>query len=91
MRTPKVGSKAWLEQVQEENEGELLLMDGYNDCIVGICTRIGSDPAIIYSRKKVIAKLVKQGMSVEEAEEFHEFNQAGAWVGKNTPYFLESQ
>lgn len=66
-----------------------LLMDGYDDCIVGVVTRFGAEPFVVYDHKKVLAKLMLDGMSEEEAVEFHEFNQAGAWVGKHTPGFLD--
>ena len=72
----------------EHYEG-LLLMDGYDDCFVGVCLRFGQEPIAIYDRSKVIRRLMKDGMSEEEAVEFHEFNQIGAWVGDQTPAFLD--
>jgi hypothetical protein len=30
-----------------------------------------------------------EDMDEEEAEEYFQFNVEGAWVGKNTPIFLE--
>ena len=33
-------------------------------------------------------KLIDDGMSIEEAEEFFEYNQLGAWVGETTPVFI---
>ena len=68
--------------------GELTTMDGYDDCVAGVCLRFGQEPIVIYDREKVIEKLMADGMDYEEAEEFHEFNQAGAWVGELTPAFL---
>ena len=71
-----------------EMHGEMLAMDGYDDCIAGICTRYGQEPVIIYDRARVIARLMDDGMTEDEAEEFHEFNQAGAWMGERTPAFI---
>lgn len=71
-----------------EDIDELLLMDGYDDCIAGIVTRFGEEPFVCYDREKVIEKLQADGMSYEEAVEFHEFNQAGAFVGDRTPSFI---
>ena len=69
-------------------EEPFLTMDGYQDCVVGIVSRMGLD-TVCYSYAKVIQKLVEFGdMSYDEAVEFHEFNQAGAWVGSKTPCFL---
>ena len=67
----------------------LLLMDGYDDCICGICMRFGQPPIIAYDQDKVIEKLVKEGMTHEEAVEYFEFNQIGAWMGELTPCFIE--
>jgi len=43
-----------------------------------------------YSLNKVIDKLTNDGMSVEEAFEFYEFNQLGAWVGDTTPCYIDT-
>lgn len=70
-----------------EDEDGLLVMDNFDDCIVGVGQRF-TDHFVIYDFKKVIAKLMEDGMSYEEAIEWHEFNQVGAWVGPRTPVFL---
>lgn len=75
--------------VSEVSEFELLVMDGFDDCLVGVVTILGKQPVACYDRQKVIEKLVSQGMSEEEAREFHEFNQAGAYMGDATPVFLD--
>ena len=69
---------------------EALIMDGFDDCVVGILERFGIDqPIVVYDREKVIAKLMdRDGMTHEEALEFYYFNQVGAWVGEKTPAFL---
>jgi biotin synthase-related radical SAM superfamily protein len=77
-----------LEDLTDTYGDELLKMDGFDDCIAGVCLRFGQEPVIIYDRAKVISKLMEDGCTEEEAEEFHEFNQAGAWVGERTPAFL---
>ena len=52
-------------------------------------TRFGQGPVLAYDYDKVIDKLVADGMTPEEAVEYHDFNQAGAWVGKGTPCFVQ--
>ena len=79
-----------LNQICEDYDIELLCMDGFDDCIAGIVTRYCQDPIVCYDRKKVIAKLMKDGMTEEEAEEFFSFNQIGAWLGDKTPCFIET-
>jgi hypothetical protein len=69
-------------------DDELLLMDGFDGCIIGICHSFGGEPVVAYDYEKVIAQLQSHGMTYEEAVEYHEFNQAGAYVGELTPVFI---
>ena len=71
-----------------EIDPDLLLMDGFDDCIIGICESFGSESVVAYDYDKVIANLESQGMTYEEAVEYHEFNQLGAYVGERTPVFI---
>ena len=66
----------------------MLKMDGFDDCVVGICERFGMEAVLAYDRDKVIAKLMGEGMTEEDAEEFFEYNQIGAWMGERTPVFV---
>ncbi len=68
-----------------------LKMDGYDDCILGVCRRFGQEPILAYDYDKVIDKLVDDGMTYDEAVEYHEYNQAGAWLGEYTPCFIHSE
>jgi len=71
-----------------EIDPDLLLMDGFDDCIIGICESFGSVSVVAYDYDKVLANLQASGMTYEEAVEYHEFNQAGAYVGERTPVFI---
>jgi hypothetical protein len=71
-----------------EIDPDLLLMDGFDDCIIGICESFGGVPVVAYDYDKVLASLQASGMTYEEAVEYHEFNQAGAYVGERTPVFI---
>lgn len=84
--------REWVDQysdqyIQCDESNGLLVMDNYDDCIIGIARRF-NDTFVIYDQKKVIEKLMRDGMSHEEAAEFWEFNQVGAWLGDKTPGFL---
>jgi hypothetical protein len=39
---------------------------------------------------KVLAALMQDGATHEEAVEWFEFNMVGAWVGEFTPAFIET-
>lgn len=71
-----------------ETNPDAMFMDGYDDAIVGVVSRFGMNDVTAYDVDKVIATLVKGGCTEEEAVEFFEFNQIGAWVGENTPAFV---
>lgn len=69
---------------------EMLKMDGYDDCMIGVVSGFKQEPVFAYDYDKVIAKLMADGMDRDEAEEFHDFNQAGAWMGEGTPMFIRT-
>jgi len=70
-----------------EIDPEILLADGFEDALIGH-VQIFSKTAALYDRAKCIKILRKRdGMTEEEAEEFFEFNVAGAYVGEHTPAF----
>jgi len=69
---------------------ECVKMEGFDDCILGVCQRIGNSNCIAYDLGKVIRKLMKEGMTRREALEYFEFNQLGAFVGETTPVFIDT-
>jgi hypothetical protein len=82
--------KTTREELAEQYGDDILLMDGYDDCVVGVVEQFGRPPIVCYDRELVIRKLMEDGMTQEEAEEFFEFNQIGAWAGERTPCFMTS-
>ena len=69
---------------------QFLKADGFDDCVVGVCHRYGQPLLLAYDEEKVIKKLMKRDkMTREDALEFYTFNIIGAWVGKQTPVFIE--
>ena len=77
-----------IRELLSDIDPDLLLMDGFDDCIIGVCESFGGIPVVAYDYDLVIAKLQSHGMTYEEAVEYHEFNQAGAYVGELTPVFI---
>lgn len=77
-------------KIIDEQEELVILMNGFDDAIIGIVTGFGSERRVCYDYHKVIDILVKRdGMTEEEAVEFHEYNQLGAYVGEQTPVYIE--
>ena len=69
---------------------KILLADGLEYAFMGIGRQF-THPVAIYSYKKTIKILMKQGMSREEAIEYFDYNIAGAFVGDQTPVFLQDE
>ena len=74
--------------IKINEQDKLMCMDGYDDCIVGIVEQFGKPPILCYNKLLVIQKMIDDGSSYEEAEEYFEYNQIGAYVGEFTPCFL---
>ncbi len=75
------------EWVDNELDGEeALVIDGYDDCIIGI-VQLFNKRIVLYDQMKVIAKLVAGGLDEAEAVEWYEFNIIGAYMGEGTPGF----
>lgn len=76
-----------MDQLREENP-DAIILDGYDSAFVGIARRCGQPSVAAYSYSKIIDELRRE-MSYDEAVEFFEFNIGGAWMGENTPVFIE--
>jgi len=70
-------------------EEKILLADGFNEALIGTGERAGSLPVAVYDREKCIDILRKQDMSREEAEEYFDYNVMNAFVGEQTPIFVD--
>ena len=76
------------EQIAEYNEGAMLA-DGFDEAILGVAERCSMDPVVIYDVDKMVEILMERdGMELDEAREYIEFNVIGAYVGEGTPMFL---
>lgn len=67
----------------------MLRVDGFNDCIIGICMRAGQSDIIAYDKVKVLAKLESDGMDADDTLEWFTFNILGSHMGEETPCFIE--
>jgi hypothetical protein len=75
-----------LSKILEDYE-DVLIADGFDDAVIGI------EPMtmrVVYDIDKVIEILMDQGMDHDEAIEYYEFNIVGAYVGEQTPLFVNT-
>jgi hypothetical protein len=77
-----------LEQILEiYPEEEILKADGFDDAVIGIeQTRL----RLVYDIDKMRTILIDgEGMTFEEAMEYLDYNVFGAYVGDNTPLYIQ--
>jgi hypothetical protein len=79
----------YIKKCMGEDE-KILLADGLESAFMGIGRQFHY-PIAIYSYKKVIKALMRSGMDREEAIEYFDYNIAGAFVGDQTPVFLQDE
>lgn len=65
---------------------EILIADGFEEAFLGIAFQFNKYIAV-FDKQKCIDILCRN-MSYEEAIEYFSFNVEGAYVGENTPAFL---
>tara|TARA_R110000824_G_scaffold4947_6_gene23264 strand:+ start:3090 stop:3371 length:282 start_codon:yes stop_codon:yes gene_type:complete len=80
----------WMEDIGLE---PLLLLghedevDDFEDAFIGVA----KDSIAVYERDKVIKVFMdRDGMSYEEAIEWFDFNVQGAYVGEQTPLYIQT-
>ena len=61
-------SERRVESLYAEWGGGLLTLDGYDECILGVVTRVDMPPIVCYDRQKVIDRLAAD-MPRDEAED----------------------
>jgi len=67
----------------------MMKADGFDKAIIGIASRAGFEDVIAYNWDKCVNVLQdRDGMSLEDAIEFMDFNVVGSYVGKDTPVFV---
>jgi hypothetical protein len=80
-----------LKEKLDEHIGDdysILLADGLDEAFIGIGWQFNT-PLAVYDRDRCIEILESQGMTPEEAQEYFYYNTQGAYVGEQTPIFLE--
>lgn len=63
-----------------------LKADGFDAAIIGIDML---SERIIYDKNIMAKILVEEGMDVDDAIEYLEYNVFGAWVGDHTPIYMD--
>lgn len=64
----------------------LLFADGFDDAILGLDTL---SLRVVYSKQQMIQILIDEDMTLEDAMEFLEYNTWNAYVGEQTPIYVD--
>ena len=82
-----------LEEINEqlaEMEESAKTADGFDDAILGIETSMNSKPRVVYSMTECINILMERdGMTYTDALEYFSYNVEGAYVGPQTPIWVD--
>ncbi len=70
-------------------EQQKLFWDGFDEAIIGTIIPFGGQETVCYRHSDMIRILVERdNLSLEEAEEYVDYNIIGAWLGETTPFIL---
>ena len=77
------------EDLAEEWGQQFLFMSepDYDEAIIGVMERAGGESVIAYDTQ-IILSVLERSMSIEEAQEFFEYNILGAYMGDKTPVYI---
>lgn len=85
----KVTLRNEVHEFLSELDESVVLMDGFDDAIIGFAERINTPLLAIYDWDKMVDILMtRDGMEYEEAVEYIAYNCMGAWVGDGTPMIM---
>ena len=76
----------------------MLKADGFDEAIIGVGRRCGQPTIVVYNAeicREILHIQLKSNVVEDEvvadlaADEYFEFNVVGAWMGEDTPIFVE--
>tara|TARA_R110000744_G_scaffold23464_1_gene59486 strand:+ start:210 stop:530 length:321 start_codon:yes stop_codon:yes gene_type:complete len=70
----------------EELNPDALMYDGFDEALVGMIARCGTEPLALYDREKCIQILVAKGSTYEDAVDYFCYNVEGCYAGPHTPF-----
>lgn len=68
----------------EDLPEDTMVIDDRNEALIGFGWRLNT-PIAVYDRDKLVESMVKEGMDVDDADEYISYNIEGAYLGEGTP------
>lgn len=82
--------RAWINDVADDRDYEVIIMDGWDQEIVGICRTLDGQTHVVYDEDAIIASLIASGDGTpEECREYFDYNIAGLSPMDGGPLFIE--
>lgn len=86
---PVAPTRQSIQEHLEALDENVLLMDGFDEALIGFSQRINEPMLAVYSWEKMMDVCMEtDGMTWEDAEEYISYNCIGAWVGEQTPIIV---
>ena len=81
-----------MEILLEEYCKDAIILDGFDEAIIGVVEVFGGGRRILYDKSKIMNILTKENpMTWSEAEEYYDFNIIGGYFGELNPVFLDTE
>ena len=82
----EISTPADIVSTLEELNPEAIMYDWFDEALVGMIARCGTEPIALYDREKCLKLLVDKGATYEEALDYFCYNIEGCWAGPHTPF-----
>lgn len=82
-------NKNQINEFLQETQYKALFIDGFDEAIVGLICDGLENPKVVYSKKVIFQKLLKENTDFEQALEFYEKNILSALEYKESPVIME--
>lgn len=66
-----------IDELGDEYEHDMMVVDGHDEAILGTVENAEGYTVVAYSKGGIVEGLVRQGMTLEQALEFFDYNIAG--------------
>ena len=82
--------KVFIEKNYPDRIEDILLADGFDECLIGFTTNQAGNPVAVYDKQEMI-KVIAKDLKIDDCEalEYFDYNVECAYVGEYTPKYLD--
>lgn len=85
--TERVDGSA-IDQLRDAVDREAIALDGLDEAILGHGSQFPNEQVVVYSAQRIIKILMRDGMTLDEALQYFEFNIEQLHAGHLTPIIV---